>query len=170
MLAFAVDILQGTPWWAFALLGLLVILGVQALRPRIVPLRRLLATPGIFIGWGLASLVLRLTSGTPLYLVDWLVAGGAGAVLGWASTRRADLRIDPAGVAMPGSVLPLVRNLLIFSAKYVLAVAASIDPGQAQQFAFWDIAVSGAAAGYFLALLAHLLLLYRRASPSRLAA
>jgi hypothetical protein len=30
------------------------------------------------------------------------------------------MRIEAGGVAVPGSALPLVRNLLIFSAKYAL--------------------------------------------------
>jgi hypothetical protein len=30
------NMLQNTPWWAFVLLALLVVLGVQALQPRMI--------------------------------------------------------------------------------------------------------------------------------------
>jgi hypothetical protein len=162
MSTLVINVVSNTPWWAFAVLALLLALGVQALRPRIIPLWRLLVTPGIFIAWGLVSLVLRLGPGSSLYLLDWLVAAGVGAALSWITTRPTAMRIDPGGVAMPGSIVPLIRNLLIFSAKYALTAAAAFDPAHRQDLAFWDIAVSGASAGYFIGWLAHLARLYRR--------
>src|SRR5262245_26558916 len=38
-------ILQNSPWWAYVLLGLLIWLGLQALRPRTLPIWRLTIVP-----------------------------------------------------------------------------------------------------------------------------
>jgi hypothetical protein len=70
------NILQNTPWWVFALFALLVWLGLQALRPRTLPIWRLLITPAVFIGWGITSQV-----ASPLLLVDWSVTALIGAAI-----------------------------------------------------------------------------------------
>ena len=64
-----VVILQNTPKWVFALFAVLIVLGVQALRARTLPIWRFLITPVIFIGWGVASLALQSLS-SPLLLAD----------------------------------------------------------------------------------------------------
>ncbi len=156
------DILQGTPWWVYPLLALLVFLGLQASRPRDVPLARVLATPAIFIMWGIASLITR--SSVPGGLViDWLIAASGGGALALLPARADTMRLDRVRqiVHLPGSWLPLARNLLIFGAKYGIAVAATIAPAARAELAFWDVAVSGLSAGYFLAWVARLVRLYR---------
>src|SRR4030088_2692514 len=54
-----VVIVQHTPWWVFAVLALLIATGVQALRPRVVPVWRLLIVPAIFIAWGVLGVTQR---------------------------------------------------------------------------------------------------------------
>ena len=71
------NILLNTPWWAFALLAVLVILGVQALRPCTIMVWRLLAIPGVFIVWGLITLVTR-SIGSPILLLDWFLTCAVG--------------------------------------------------------------------------------------------
>lgn len=154
------NILLNTPWWAFVLFVALMIFGVQALRPRTVPVWRLLITPAVFIGWGVISLVLQ---SSPLLILNWLLPAAVGYGLMRITSRQGEIRLDRTGsVTITGSVLPLARNLLIFAAKYALAAAAAIDPAQRQHLAFWDIAVSGASAGYFLGWLARIALEYQR--------
>ena len=169
MLAAAGNILLHTPWWVFAVFAVLLVLGIQALRPRVIPAWRLLATPAIFIGWGLVSLALRLTASSPALAPDWLLAAALGAGLAWITTRPDAVRIVAEGIAVPGSPLPLARNLLIFSAKYALTVAAVLAPARQGEIALWDIAVSGISAGYFLGWLVSLALVYlrsRQADPA----
>ena len=105
------NILTNTPWWVFALFTLLVWLGFQALRPRTLPIWRLLITPAIFIGWGITSLALQSMS-SPILIADWSVAAVIGAAIAWATTRLNDVAIDRARqhVSLPGSALPLMRN------------------------------------------------------------
>ncbi|MGP0093275.1 MAG: DUF6622 family protein [Xanthobacteraceae bacterium] len=160
-------IVQHTPWWVFALLALLIWLGSQALKPRTLRVWRLLITPVIFIGWGIASLALRSLS-APVLIVDWLVAAAVGAAIAWTTSRLDTVRIDRVQrlVTLPGSAWPLIRNLLIFSAKYAITATVTIAPASKADLAVWDIAISGASAGYFLGWLMRLALAYRR-TPER---
>jgi hypothetical protein len=164
------NILQNTPLWVYAVFALLMWFGVQALRSRTVPIWRLLITPAIFILWGVASLVFRSIS-YPLVVADWAATLAVGAVIAWTMSRLDNVEIDRGRetVSLPASAFPLIRNLLIFSAKYALGVAAAMMPARLSELALWDIAVSGASAGYFLGWLARLALAYRRGSESSLA-
>ncbi len=83
-------ILAHTPWWVFAVLAVLIVTGIQALRPRVIAAWRLLIVPAIFIAWGIASVSIRASAVHSLAL-DWLAAvvigggslsGGRGSVLG----------------------------------------------------------------------------------------
>jgi hypothetical protein len=159
-------ILRGTPWWVYPLLALLVFFGLQAAKPRTISVLRVLVIPAIFIGWGILSL-LGQVGAAPFLLVDWLVTAVAGGGLAMATTRVDPLTIDRGRnlVRLAGSRLPLARNLLIFAAKYALAVAVAIAPLAHDRLAFWDIGVSGLSAGYFLGWLIRFALAYR-AAPS----
>jgi hypothetical protein len=155
-------IVQNTPWWVFALLALLIFLGVQALRPRIVAVWRLLVIPAVFIAWGLATLATR-SFGSPVLLLDWLAACAAGAVIGWRTARLEGVTFDRVRgiVQVPGSAFPLVRNVVIFAAKYCLAAAMAIAPASRAGLLWWDVGVSGLAAGYFLCWLVRFAVKYR---------
>jgi hypothetical protein len=153
------------------LLVLLIWLGFQALKPRTLLIWRLLITPAVFIGWGVTSLALQSVS-SPILIADWWVAAIVGAAIAWTTSRLHNVGIDRARhlVSLPGSTFPLIRNLLIFSAKYGLAVAVAIVPASHSDLAVWDIAVSGASAGYFLGWLMRFASTYRRTSDQNPAA
>ena len=109
---------------------------------------------------------------SPILIADWSAAAAVGAAIAWTTTRLHDVAIDRARqlVSLAGSALPLIRNLLIFSAKYGLGVAVAIAPASKSGLAVWDIAVSGASAGYFLGWLLRLASAYRRPTNQNLAA
>lgn len=155
-------ILTHTPLWVFAVLAVLVILGIRGLRERTVSLWRLLIVPAVFIAWGAASLTVR-AGAAPILLLDWLATAVVGLAIGWLTTRLNGVMLDRAGgrVRFPGSAVPLLRNLSIFLAKYSLGAAGAIAPGLITTLAPWDIGVSGLAAGYFLGWLARFALKYR---------
>ncbi len=157
------SILQHTPWPVYALFAFLLVLGVQALRPRTVNAWRLLAVPMAFVAWGVISLLSRATV-APWLVADWLGAGIAGAAIGAGTARLLAFRIDRSArrVQVPGSVFPLLRNVGIFAAKYGLAVAVAIAPEQRATLALWDISISGLSAGYFIGWLVRFVLKYRR--------
>ena len=155
------DILNGTPWWVYALFIFLVASGIQALRPRSWPLARIAITPLAFTAWGVASLLLAPSLGASLVLT-WLATAGASAGLTLMTWRSDRISIDRATrrISLPGSWAPLARYLAIFAAKYGIAVAMALEPAARESLTFWDIAVSGLAAGYFLAWLARLAVIY----------
>ncbi|HEY1722674.1 MAG TPA: DUF6622 family protein [Magnetospirillaceae bacterium] len=157
-------IVEHTPTWVFVVFALLVMMGVQSMRPRRVRLVRLLITPAIFIVWGIVSLTSKHAFSTML-LTDWLVTAAVGIAIAGALVRFHALRADRQRliVQVPGSRLPLIRNVTIFAAKYALAVAAVVATSAADQVAFLDVAVSGLCVGYFLGWLGRLMMAYRHA-------
>jgi hypothetical protein len=144
-------ILAATPWWAFALLGLLIWLGLQAAKTRVVALRRIFVIPAVFIVWGIVGLALR-PSFSGILAADWTVTAICGGALAVMTTRIDGLVADRRHglVHLPGSLLLLARVLTIFVVKYGLGVAAAMRSDLREQLMLWDIAVSGASAGYFL--------------------
>ena len=77
-------VLAGTPWWAYAVLALLVFLGVRRLKARVRSLGLALVAPGAFLVWGLSN-VMAYSQAHSL-----MVGGSILSVLflvGWASTR-----------------------------------------------------------------------------------
>ena len=163
------SILHGTPAWVFVLFAVLVVLGVQALRPRSIASWRLLSVPAVFIGWGLVTLALRAAA-SPAFVAAWVGAALAGTALGWIATSADAVRFDltNARVATPGSPATLVRNLTIFAAKYALAVAMARAPEHLATLLAWDSGVSGLAAGYFVGSLLRLFAQYRSARAAQL--
>jgi hypothetical protein len=163
-------IVQHTPLWVLAVLAVLIVFGVQALRQRTVPIWRLVIIPGVFIAWGIISVVSRSAT-FPILIVDWLITAAIGFAIAWWAARLDGVQVDRAvgRVLVPGSAVPLIRNLLIFAAKYCLTAAMAVAP--ALQFALspWDIGVSGLSAGYFIGWLVRFAIRYREAPQPQLA-
>jgi hypothetical protein len=167
----AISILRGTPWWVVLLAAVLVWLGLRSLRPRVTTVGRVLVTPAVFITWGLASLTIRERSSTSLVLVGLITAlAGVGAAM--LTVRLRNLLVDRVHrlVLVPASLLPLVRNIVVFSAKYTLAVVAIIHPEARGHIMVWDVAVSAVSAGYFFGWAARFALAYRNAPTADLTA
>jgi hypothetical protein len=83
-------------------------------------------------------------------LIRWGVGLVLGAVLGLAFAIPMQADHARRRVLLRGSVLPLLRILIIFGSHYVLRVAAAIHPDMSTTYLNWDIYVSGASAGYFM--------------------
>jgi hypothetical protein len=122
------------------------------------------AVPAVFIVWGLITLATR-SIGSPILLLDWLVACAAGSAIGWRTARLDGVIVDRGRglVVVPGSLFPLVRNVTIFVVKYGLGAAMAIVPAHRDGLLPWDVAVSGLAAGYFIGWLIRFALKYRNA-------
>ncbi len=156
------DVLSGTPKWVFVLLAYLVWVGASRLKPGVRELAKIGITPGIFIVWGLIGLFQRSGDFSQI-LVHWVIGALIGAALGLALAIPMQVDRERRLVLLPGSVLPLLRILVIFGAHYVLRVAAAIHPDMSATYLTWDIYVSGAGAGYFLGWSARFIQSYRRA-------
>jgi hypothetical protein len=158
-------ILLHTPLWVYAVFAVLMIFGLQGLRARSLPVWRVAIVPAFFILWGVISVISR-SAAFPIGFVDWLITGAAGFAIAWLTTGRDSVEIDRVRrqVRLPGSVVPLTRNLLIFFAKYALTAAMAVAPAHQVTLLPFDIGVSGLSAGYFIGWLLLLALKFREGS------
>lgn len=155
-------ILRGTPSWVFALFAVLVYLGLRATRPRVSGWPRAVLNAGIFMIWGVTALL--ITTG-PLRALVWTLTASAGGALALLAVRFDEMEVDRRQgiVRLPASWLPLARNMLVFGAKYAIAILTALAAQAQGQLALWDLGVSGASAGYFAAWLWRFWLAYRSA-------
>jgi len=144
-----VQILQGTPIWIFALFALLIWLGIRRLRPSTMPISRVWLVPGVFIAWGLVGLFSR-TGPLEVTAMHWLLAAVLGIALGVMPGMSLQVDRQRRLVRQPASTLPLLRNMAIFGAHYLLNVAAAIQPMHGERYMGWDVVVSGFSAGFFI--------------------
>ena len=153
-------ILVHTPLWVWGLLALLIWLGTLSLRPRAQPLRRLLIVPAVFFLMGLSRLLL---GGKSIDLIAvWLLSAMLLAALAlYTGPRNVSIDRDTGYIRRPGSVLPLVRNILVFLLQYAVAVLTAMKLNVGIDVAMAGQAVSGACAGYFLGWTVALLRSYR---------
>jgi hypothetical protein len=146
---YAMMVVTHTPAWVFAGLAYLVWVGIKGLGVRTLPVARVWLTPIIFILWGASSVF----GGHALATVGpvWIIGALLGAIPG-ALTSPRHIAFDRARgqVQFRGSPFPLIRNLLIFAARYVLGVMTATAAADHASLALWSAGVSGASAGYFI--------------------
>ena len=166
-------IVGGTPLWVWALLGLLLFLGIRALRTTTAPLWRLAILPTVFFIWGLYGLF-TLHSLTLQRLFPWAVALAVGIVAGLMVAGLSKIRADKTrhAVQIPGSSLTLVVSLLIFATKYAFGVLHAMRPDLFAKAWLWlpELAVSGVLTGMFIGRFAGLWRQYRAAPHESLMA
>jgi len=156
-------IVQHTPPWVFALFAVLVWFGVQSLRDRTLPLWRILAIPAVFIGWGTTAVIAK--SADLELTIWWATSLLIAATLAWSFTGNDGLQREPATgqIRVAGSALPIIRNMMIFWTKYLVAIGiASTAMNKASLFEI-DMVASGVSAGYFLGWVARFLQWYNSA-------
>jgi hypothetical protein len=154
--------LLAAPKWPYLVFAMIVWFGVRAFKPRSTPIWRMAMIPAVFIAWGTASLLLRANM-SGFAILEWIVAAAAGTWAGWYSCRSANIQVDPMRgmVTFPGSVLPLIRYILIFAVKYALAVTYALRQDFRVEVGLVNILFSGAFAGYFAGRLFVVLRSYR---------
>jgi hypothetical protein len=159
----AIGILVHTPIWVFPLLAYLIWQGWRSMRPSTQPLRRMLIVPLVFFLMGLSRLVLARNNGWEL-LLAWFVAALLFASLAlYRGSRLLAIDRKTGLVTRPGSAVPLIRNLTVFSVQYAIAVAAALHLDSHIAVALIGRAASGATAGYFAGRTVSLLRSYRNA-------
>jgi hypothetical protein len=140
------DLFTHTPPAVWAVLAVLVLLGLRQLRTQTIPASRIWLVPAVV---GAASLAgaLRGFAGAGELLTGacWLV----GATIGFMSNRWLDLprrvAANPDGTfTVGGSIAPLLVFVGVFMVRYVVNVALAIKPS----LAFDPTAAAAAAAAY----------------------
>jgi hypothetical protein len=170
---FAWQMLAHTPPWVWALLALLLYLGIRALRPTKAPLWRIAILPTIFFVWGLWSLY-AMHAFTAQRISPWAAALAAGTVIGIGIAGLHPIKADKARslVHLPGSALTLVLGVAIFATKYAFGVLHAVAPARFAEPQFWltELGVSGVLTGMFIGRFAGLWRQYRAAQHEDLAA
>jgi len=116
-------IVSNTPLWVFGLLAGLTLLGVKQLRLRPLSPQRLVLLPLAMGTWSLMS----LTDKSTLPLLCYLGAAVMGTALMLLMPRRI-VRREQGLYLVPGSPLPLVLMLSIFTLHYVSGVLQARAP------------------------------------------
>lgn len=147
------EIIRHTPPWAWAILALLITLGLRQMREHTVSRTRLTFAPVALAAYSLFGAASAFGWRAPV-LLAW-AAGMAGAVaanraLGWPR----DVRPAPdGGFVLGGSAWPLVLMLAVFLLRYVAGVAHALHPASsgAPGFALPMALGYGLLSGLFLA-------------------
>lgn len=160
------DIVRGTPYWAWALFIYLVVIGLTRLTTKTLPLWRVSTMPFIFIVWSLVSLYARCSVCSDL-MSYWLIALVLGLIFAHHTISKTFYAIDRVHklVTVPGSYIPLALSLIFFASKYSLGVTYALNPAMKESFllALFDMSLSGFISGVSLGRFITMLRAYRRA-------
>ena len=157
-------VLRGTPAWVYVMLAVLLAVGLLSIRSRTVNVWRVVISPAIFIAWGFSPFVFA-SNPTPDLAIAWLAAASLAGFLATRTAQFTAIQSDRERrlIHLPGSLVPLVRSLVVFTAKYGVGVAGALQLATAGSLALWAFVISGASAGYFIGWLASLVTAYRTA-------
>lgn len=162
-------IAQGAPVWVWALLALLLFLGIRSLRTRSAPVASLVALPLAFFGLSVSNL-LPLDGLAPLRIGVWIVALAIGTIPGWFVVKPQLIAVDRARrrITMPGSVMPLILMLAAFAGGFYFGYLFARYPELKTDPATLILASTyrGLMSGYFLGQTLRLFRLYFRAPQS----
>lgn len=124
-----IKILKGTPWWVFVLFGYLVLKGIEALKPRVIDLKKLFILPLVFAIWGIHSLISSKLHGATDFAI-WFLAMAAGLFLGDRMTRSIPIQVDHKKqlIALEGSPATLILSVMIFATKYFFGFFYATHP------------------------------------------
>lgn len=147
------QILIHTPLWVWALLAALLLLGLWQSRARRVRRVQLMSLPLALLTLGLWSMAPGFVT-QPVAAVLWLGAIAAATALGLRLPRPAAARwlADEARLMLPGSWVPLLLIVAIFSLRYAAGVGQGLHPEwRALAAVQWPLAlVFGGLSGLFL--------------------
>lgn len=141
-------VLSETPWWAFAVLALLIVLGVRRLKSRVRSLGTAFVVPAAFFLWSLVNVAAYSQAHSPL--VASLTLFGLAAT-GWASTRlysseTAELQGD-GRFLFRGTPEPLITYMAIFAIRFGLEVWEGFVPAASATAGGLAIGLSALMAG-----------------------
>ncbi|MCY7306784.1 MAG: hypothetical protein LH632_11665 [Rhodoferax sp.] len=147
------QILLGTPTWVWALLALLVWLGLVQSRARSVPLHRVIVLPLAMTGISIYGTYSTIQA-VPLCGVLWLGAAVATAAWFASSDLPPDVHFDATQrrFQVPGSWEPMALMMAIFGTRYAVAVTLALHPQWTREVAVTAIVASiyGALSGVFV--------------------
>ncbi|SFR00455.1 hypothetical protein SAMN04515673_102161 [Poseidonocella sedimentorum] len=142
-------VLTGAPVWVWPLLGVLLIIGLRAMRNRVSRVWPFTLMPL------LAILAVNAVAGlrpSPELWALFAASYGAGAFIGWRFQPRWITGRDDSRVALKGEPLTLVMLLSIFLANFAAGAVTAMAPHLASSPGFQAgfTLIAGLASGLFL--------------------
>ena len=124
-----INIVQHTPVWVWAVFGALLALGLRQSRASEVGLTRITVLPVVLLLLSFGG-VLSAFGHTPVALGAWTTGVGVALTIARraVAVRGAAWRADRALLQVPGSWVPLVLMLSLFSIKYAAGVLFAMAP------------------------------------------
>ena len=144
-------VLANTPPWVWGVLVLLVVLGVRRLKPRRTHLALAALAPLAFIVWSLTGTAIAARGSAGLVAAVWAGALVLGALTVFVHRGRRPMPLGGATFLFPATATPLGLYMLVFWARYGLAVWSAFQPALALELTLAAIAISAATAGRFAA-------------------
>ena len=151
--------LATVPPWVYPLLLMLLLIAIQASKPIVVPVKRLLYMPTIFISLSFIVIYHLITLNT-INIVAWIIALLAGMVMGWYQLRALRIKgiTNTKSIYVPGTWSLLIIVLFLVALKfYARYKFAYIDPALLKNptYAPWFMALYGILTGLFIGRVGH---------------
>lgn len=123
------QIITKIPLFVWPLFAILLFGGLRARKASAVPIVVLLLIPSIFFGWSLFSFFGKYAI-DPLVILCWLLCLGVGFSIGFLHMQRLKLKFNrqKKEVEMPGSWIPLMLSMSIFTSKFLVGMMSSMVP------------------------------------------
>jgi hypothetical protein len=140
--------LAHTPVYVWAVLALLVVLGVRRLRPRQTHLAKAALAPAGFFIWSMATAALMFGRLDAWAVVAcWGIPFAAGAASGRVRTVARPKHVSGWVFIYSASLQPLAFYMLLFAARYGLGIWAGFVPSAADVSALLGLSLSAFTAG-----------------------
>lgn len=145
-------VIKGTPPWVWAVLVLLIVLGVRRLKPRRTHLGVTVIAPVAFMLWSLTGVAaaMRLGDGG-LVIGIWAAALALGMLSAFIFKRRRPAYLGGGVFLFAASAVPLLIYMIVFWTRYGLGVWAAFEPALSFRLTLAAVAISAATAGRFAA-------------------
>src|SRR5229473_1483871 len=122
------QIISKIPVYVWPLFALLLMGGLRARKTGMVPLNLMLAIPSVFFTWSLFSFFSKYVD--PISIFLWIFCLAVGLFIGYSHIQKLKLQFDKQKkmVEIPGSWIPLILSMSIFTVKFSIGMLGSLFP------------------------------------------
>jgi hypothetical protein len=160
------QIVANTPLWVWPLMAVVLWLGLQGLRPRVIPVWRLAILPIVGLATSLGGIAQSVDPARAA--TGWALALLAFLPLGWAFGQGRPVRLRPEDgrLEIAGGWFALGFSISIFAVRYAMGVLFGVLPALRAELLWIYVsgAVGGMVAGIGIGWLANLLRRARRST------